>query len=169
MHLSDNVLNWVIEPPKIITPTEFCETEGEGTFFENGYLDAYVHEDGCLILKVTQSKIEEWKATDYYMEILQKALGEERDIGVEVGRNQVEYDLLHCVNEGDFIISEDFTSITSTENGNPIVYGFLLVACVKMQIINGGDCSISCTLFETNNDGELFELSKFPEFIEDVE
>ena len=67
-----------------ISPSDFCETKGKGTWLENKYLFAKIDADGCLLITLKNNVISDWKNTFTTLQILQCVLGEDRDIGITI-------------------------------------------------------------------------------------
>ena len=64
-------------------PETFCQTKGKGTWLQGEYTYATVNSSGGLVLLLTDKTVQEWKNSIYELQILQRALSSERDIGIE--------------------------------------------------------------------------------------
>jgi len=142
-------------------PQTFCETNGKETLLENGYTKASATEDNILILQLTDSQVESWKNSDVYLQILQKLVGEEKEV---VSKSSPPSALLFKIlyDEVDSCgieISEDFTQIVAEETDNRLFYAQILQnACLTVQVITGKPIeNISVEYTVRNSEGILIE------------
>ena len=65
-------------------PETFCSTDGADTTLDGMFTYAQVKKNGDLILVMTDQQIEDWKNGNFYLQLLQKIFGSERQIVTEV-------------------------------------------------------------------------------------
>lgn len=147
-----------------ITPTEFCNSTGEGTFLEGKYLQAHVDNDGCLILTLKNETISEWKNTFTDLQILQCVLGQSRDIGITIDYSKDFMDYMKNAHTCGYEISEDFTKVIESPEDNSWYFPFTTLACATMQVFEGKICTdIKVEHIEINDKGEVIETFIFPD------
>lgn len=147
-----------------MTPTEFCNTEGTGTFLEGKYLQAHVDDDGCLILTLENKTISEWKDTFSDLHVLQCVLGESRDIGITIDYSKDFMDHMKDAHTCGYEISEDFTKVIESPEDNSWYFPFTTLACAEMQVFEGKTCTeIKVEHIEINADGKVIDTFIFPD------
>ena len=147
-----------------ITPIEFCNTEGKGTFLEGKYIQAQVDNDGCLILTLENETISEWKNTFTDLQVLQCVLGESRDIGITIDYSKDFMDYMKDAHTCGYEISEDFTKVIESPEDNGWYFPFTTLACAKMQVFEGKTCTeIKVEHIEVDASGEVIDTFIFPD------
>ena len=165
LHISPTVCGYFFED---VSPQAFCETEGKDTWLENKYLFARVDEDGCLILLLRKSTINEWKNTFTDLQILQCVLGDSRDLGIHVDDSQDSLDLMKDAHTCGFEISEDYKQFIESPEDNGWYFPFVMSGCIKMQVFNGVPCSeIRVEYLEIDAEGKILDKVVFPDDVED--
>ena len=149
-----------------VTPEEFCETKGAGTVLHGCYKHAEVDSDGCLILVVENYIVKGWKDSLMSMQIMQCVFGEDRDIGVTVDYS---LDFLGFMENADtcgFEISEDYTKIIDEYGDNTFYSGYIMRACLAMQVFEGKTCeNITVEYIRYEANGEVGERIIYPDFV----
>jgi len=147
-----------------MTPTRFCDTEGQGTFLEKKFVQAYVDDDGCLILTLENDIINEWKNTFFPMQVLQCVLGDSRDIGITIDYSK---DFLYFMVDArscGFEISEDFTKIIASPDDNHWYFPLITMACAIQLVFEGKNCTeAKVTYVDVDDAGEIIEITVFPD------
>lgn len=147
-----------------ISPSDFCETKGKGTWLENKYLFAKIDEDGCLIITLKNNVISDWKNTFTTLQILQSVLGEDRDIGITIDYSLDFMDYMKDAYTCGFEISDDFTKVIDSPEDNSWYYPFILPACAQMQMLSGKTCQeITVEYIEIDGEGEIISTIIYPE------
>ena len=147
-----------------ITPTEFCNTEGKGTFLEGKYLEAHIDDDGCLILTLENKIISEWKNTFTDLHVLQCILGESRDIGITVDYSKDFMNYMKNAHTCGYKISEDYTKVIESPEDNSWYFPFTTLACAEMQVFQGKNCKeIKVEHIEIDADGKVIDTFIFPD------
>lgn len=145
-----------------VSPEAFCEREGEGTWLEDQYASAKVDKDGCLILKLSDERADEWKNSFFELQVLQSVLGESRDIGVEVKPSEDFIGYIEDAHTCGFEIAEDYTRVTASPEDNHWYYPVIMPACIEMQVFAGKDChKIVAEYVEIDEKGEITERTTF--------
>ncbi len=160
LHISPAMCEFLLDGSR---PKEFCETNGKGTWLEHKYLLAKTNEDGCLIIVLRKSTINEWKNTFTDLQILQCVLGDSRDIGITIDYSKDFQAYMENAHTCGFEISEDFKKVFSSPEDSRWYYSFVLPACVKMQIFEGKPCSeVEVECIETDASGKIINRFVFP-------
>lgn len=147
-----------------ITPTEFCNVKGKGTFLEGKHLQAHVDDDGCLILTLESETISEWKNTFFDLQVLQCVLGESRDIGITIDYSKDFMDFMKDAHTCGYEISEDFTKVIESPEDNSWYFPFTTLACAKMQVFEGKTCEkIKVEHTEIDTNGKVIDIFVFPD------
>ena len=147
-----------------MTPNDFCTNNGEGTFLEDKYLHADIDTDGCLILTIKNNIINEWKNTFVDLQVLQCVLGNSHDIGITIDYSLDFVDYMKDAHTCGFEISEDFTKIIASPEDNHWYYPLIMLACTRMQIFEGKNCTeVKVTYVDVNDAGEIIETTVFPD------
>lgn len=156
-----------------VSPEEFCETDGGETPLKGKfYYTSRVDKDGNLLLRVHEDTIREWKSGLFTMQVLQRVLGETRDIGVELkALDTFSKDRLPYI-EGaatcGFEISEDFTQVIQSSDDDPMYSNILISACLQMQMFEGKESSATKVEYIVLDvDGNETEKTVFPAEMED--
>ena len=161
LHISPTLCESMLEG---MTPTRFCDTEGQGTFLEKKFLQAYIDDDGCLILTLENNIINEWKNTFVVMQVLQCVLGDSRDIGITIDYSKDFMDYMEDAHTCGFEISEDFTKIIASPDDNHWYYPLITLACATQQVFEGKSCTeVKVTYVDVNDDGEVISTTIFPD------
>lgn len=161
LHISPTLCEPMLEG---MTPAIFCDTEGRGTFLEGKYLQAFVDNDGCLILTLKNQIINEWKNTFLDLQVLQCVLGDSRDIGVTIDYSKDFMDYMKDAHTCGFEISEDFTKIVASPDDNHWYYPLITLACASQQVFEGKNCTETrVTYVDINDAGEIIETTVFPD------
>lgn len=167
LHISPLLCEYMLEG---ITPTEFCATEGEGTFLEGKSLKARVDKDGCLLLTLKKQTISEWKNTFTELQVLQCVLGDVRDIGVVIDYSKDFMDYMKDAHTCGYEISQDFTQVIESPEDNSWYFPFTTMACALMQVFEGKNCKeIKVEHIEIDDKGEVIETFIFPDDIDAFE
>ena len=146
-----------------ITPEIFCNNNGEGTFLKDKYLHAEVDTDGCLILTLENDIINEWKNTFLDLQVLQCVLGNSHDIGITIDYSIDFMDYMKDAHTCGFEISEDFTEVIASPNDNHWYNPLITLACARMQIFEGKNCTeVKVTYMDINDKGEVISTTVFP-------
>lgn len=146
-------------------PEKFCKTKGMDTLLENGYTDAFVTSDQFLILRLTNSQLEAWKNSDVYLQILQKMVGEEKQIVSQIipPTDLVYGTLYEGADLSGWEIAEDYTTINV---GPGIDRSYIMVvprACLMMQVLSGRPSEeISVDYYEIDVNGNVYSHIVFP-------
>ena len=139
-----------------MSPKQFVDTNGEGTFLEGKYNSAKIDEDGCLILVVNKYIITSWKSSYTHMQILQCVLGKSRDIGVIIDYSKDFLDFMKYADMCGFEISENFSTVIATPGDDLFYVPYVMPACMHMQMFEGKKCTdIKVEYFEYDVNGEL--------------
>ena len=147
-----------------MTPEEFCNNKGKGTFLEYKYLHANVDADGCLILTLEDDVINKWKNTFVDLQVLQCVLRDSRDIGIAIDYSKDFADYLKDAHTCGFEISEDFTKIIASPEDNHWYAPLIALACARMQIFEGKNCSeVRVSYMDINDDGDVISTTIFPD------
>lgn len=163
-HLSPEVCEMMLDG---VSPDLFCKTKGKNTFLEGRYSDAYVDEDGCLIISLSYKISGVWKNSFLELQILQAVLGEDRDIGVKLDAYNDFLGYIEDAHTCGFDISEDYTKIIESPEDNGWYYPMIMPACIEMQIFNGKTCDdIKVEYIEIDDQGEIIEKIAWPHKIE---
>ncbi|MBQ8416621.1 MAG: hypothetical protein IJX13_06980, partial [Clostridia bacterium] len=118
----------------------FFETKGKVTLLENGYTSATINNDGTLILQLTDSQSDQWRNSNKRLQILQKILGEERQVVTKIipptdpvyGTLYEDADI-HCGCD----ISEDYSQIIARPGDDKSYQAVVPFACLMMQVLEG--------------------------------
>ena len=150
-----------------ITPTEFCNSKGEETYLKGKYVQAYVDNDGCLILTLKNETICEWKNTFIDLQVLQCVLGDNRVIGISIDYSRDFMDFMKDAHTCGYEISRDFTKVIETPEDSSWYFPFTTFACAEMQVFEGKTCrEIKVEHIEINEKGEVIEIFIFPDGID---
>ena len=152
-----------------INSQTFYKTKGEGTLLENGYTDVSMTDNETLILKLTDSQLNTWKNSIIHLQILQKILGDEKEI---VSQVIVPTDLLYGTLYEDadihcgFEISEDFSRVIAGPGDDKSYYLIVPKACLLMQFFQGVPSDkISVEYIEVNAAGSVISRANFPAYM----
>ncbi|MBQ9132395.1 MAG: hypothetical protein IJX62_07995 [Clostridia bacterium] len=146
-----------------MSPEDFCTNNGEGTFLKDKYLYAEVDIDGCLILTLENDIVNEWKNTFVDLQVLQCVLGNSHDIGVTIDYSIDFMDYMKDANTCGFEISEDFTKIIASPEDNHWYYPLITLACARMQVFEGKNCTeVKVSYIDINDKGEVISTAVFP-------
>ena len=161
LHMSPTMAEYMLAGVKA---NEFCESKGKGTFLENKYSQAYIDQDGCLILTLSAETISEWKNTFTVLQILQCVLGDTRDIGITVDYSKDFMDFMKDAHTCGYEISEDFTTVIESPEDNSWYFPFISVACTVMQIFEGKTCTqVKAVHMQVDENGEVFDIYTYPD------
>jgi len=146
----------------------FCSTDGADTTFYRMFTYAKVKKNGDLILVMTDQQIEDWKNGNFYLQLLQKIVGSERQIVTEVIPPTDPFSELFYKDADimcGFEISEDYTRIyADPEDGTFLYFGFVPHACLAMQVLSGKPSDeISYTFIEYDEEGNIVEQFVWPD------
>ena len=149
-------------------PETFCSTNGADTTFYRMFTYAKVKKNGDLILVMTDQQIEDWKNGNFYLQLLQKIVGSERQIVTEVIPPTDPFSELFYKDADilcGFEISEDYTRIyADPEDGTFLYFGFVPHACLAMQVLSGKPSDeISYTFIEYDEEGNIVEQFVWPD------
>lgn len=159
-HLSPEVCEMMLNG---LSPELFCKTKGKDTFLEGQYTDAYVDEDGCLIISLSYEISVAWKNSFFELQILQCVLGQNRDIGIKVDTSDDFLDYIKDAHTCGFDISEDYTIVIESPEDNGWYYPMILPACIEMQVFNGKSCDdIKVKYIEIDTYGQTIEEIIWP-------
>ena len=146
-----------------VTAEDFCQSKGVGTILEGKYISAYIDDDGCLILTLTNKALAEWKNTSTSLQVLQCVLGDDRDIGITIDYSKDFMDFMKDAHTCGYEISEDFSQIIESPEDNGWYFPFIVFACAEMQVFSGKTCKeIKVEHIEINTQGEIIETFVFP-------
>lgn len=156
-------------------PETFCSTDGADTTLDGMFICAKVKKSGDLVLVMTDQQIEDWKNGNFYMQVLQKIVGSERQIVTEIippadPISQIIYEQADTV--CGYEISEDYTRVYAGPEDSKIIY-FPLIPhpCLAMQILSGKPSDeISYTFIEYDEEGNIVEQYVWPDdFMDEAE
>lgn len=155
-----------------VEPVEFCDTKGANTILFNGFTSAEVNKNGNLILSLTEKELFYWKNSRVDLQILQKVVGEERNIGIKpTPPSDKIMKLLYDNAEQScgFEISDDYTKIIANPGDDITYFAVIPSACIAMQLFNGKQSDeITVEYVETNEDGEIVKRIIWPTLPEEV-
>jgi len=147
-----------------MSPSEFCDSNGRGTFLEGKDFQAEIDKDGCLILSLDPELIPKWKDSFSYLHILQCVLGESRDIGINIRYSMDFMDYMEDADTCGFEISEDFTKIIASPDDNHWYFPPIAFACALMQVFEGKTCTeVRVEYMDVNEKGEVINTVVFPD------
>ncbi len=157
-----------------LSPEEFITNKADVYPFTYAKID----EEGNLILWLSKDNIAAWKNNSSSMQVLQRVLGEDRDIGVQIiePEDTIMKELYENAHLCGLEVSEDYTKIYESPDDNPRYFGATISGCILMQLLEGKDCdqiSVEYTILnekgeitryiiwpdDVNENGELFYLS----------
>lgn len=161
LHISPTMCEFMLYG---VTPTDFFDSQGKGTFLENKYLQAQVDNDGCLILTLKNETISEWKNTFTALQVLQCVFGDARNIGITIDYSK---DFMHYMEDAHtcgYEISEDYTKVIESPEDNSWYFPIINAACAIMQVFEGKTCKeVRVEHIEINDQGEVIETFIFPD------
>lgn len=152
-----------------MSPEEFCRKKGKGTLLYKGYTNVTVTDDDFLVLKLTDEELEEWKNSSKHMQILQKILGEEKQIVSEiVPPTDVAFGTLYEDADMDcgFEISEDYSKIIADAGDDQNYEAVVPYACIMMQVLSrkpSQDIYVEYTVFDSN--GKISKYLSYPMYM----
>ena len=150
------------------SPDDFCATKGESTSLYKTFLYAKVNSKGNLILVMTDTQIDYWKNNNFYMQLLQKIVGTDRQIVSEIVVPQDPVSLVFY-EDADIVcgyeISEDFTHVYADPSDSKFLYFPLMpYPCIAMQVLSGKSSDdISYTFIEYDDAGNIVEQFVWPD------
>ena len=151
------------------TPEEFCESDGSETDLAIfGYTYAKVDRDGNLFLILTNRQKQRWKNSYFYLHILQKVLGDTRDIGItpSVPTDETFKTFYDNSDECGYEISEDYTKIISEPDDSLFFYLVIPYACIAMQFFNDVPTDkIRCEFIKVDENNNIIETIIWPDDI----
>jgi len=166
LHLSPIMCGYVLQG---VTPEEFCSSKGKGTFLKDKYLQAYVDDDGCLILTLKNETISEWKNTFIELQVLQCMFGDTRDIGITIDYSLDFMGFMKNAGTCGYEISEDFTKVIESPGDNSWYFSLTNAGCAVMQALEGKK---TCTELKVEHitideNGEVIDTYVFPDDVGD--
>ena len=156
-------------------PESFCSNDGADTTLDGMFICAKVKKNGDLILVMTDQQIKDWKNSNFYMQLLQKIVGSERQIVTEIipptdPVSEIIYEKADTV--CGYEISEDYTRVYADPGDSKMIYfPFIPYPCLAMQILFGKPSDeISYTFIEYDEEGNIVEQYVWPDdFMDEAE
>lgn len=149
-----------------VDPQTFCSNRGQGTALENGYTNATVTADNVLVLQLTDAQLDEWRNSNSSLQILQKMLGEEKQIVSKIiPQTGLIYGTLY--EDADvacgFEISDDYSKVIAGPGDDKSYKLVIPRACFMMQLLAGTPSDeISVEYLEVNAEGIVTEHMFLP-------
>jgi len=150
-----------------VTPEEFVDCSGEGTKIAYGYTYAKVDRNGNLFLVLTDEELSYWKNSRFDLQVLQKVIGEERSIGIDIippqdSISKIFYD--DADTACGFEISNDYTKIIAGPGDDKSYFVFIPSACIAVQFFDGKPSDeIKVEYIEVNESQEVINMFTWPD------
>ncbi len=150
-----------------VTPEEFVDCSGEGTKIAYGYTYAKVDRNGNLFLVLTDEELSYWKNSRFDLQVLQKVIGEERSIGIDIippqdSISKIFYD--DADTACGFEISNDYTKIIAGPGDDKSYFALIPSACIAVQFFDGKPSDeIKVEYIEVNESQEVINMFTWPD------
>ena len=173
-----NVFTLSPKVAKIFTgesPEDFCSGDEQNFSLRHTfYTYAKVDRQGNLVLVMTDDQIDNWKNADFYLQLLQKIVGNERQVVSEIIPPEDSFFHTLFYEKADVLcpyeISEDYTHVyAGPEDDDFLYFPILPYMCITMQVLSGKNSDeISYTFTEFDKDGNIIEEYVWPDDVFDT-
>ena len=150
-------------------PETFVNKQGKDTLLENGYTNAWVTSDQVLVLQLTDTQLDSWRNSDMSLQILQKILGEEKEIVTEI-IPPTDHPLWETLYGGaetcKYEIAEDYSKIVVGPGQDRSFRLVIPQACLMMQLLEGiPSDEMSVEYLEMNSIGQITDHEFYPIYV----
>ena len=147
-------------------PEVFCANNGETSSLYQMFVYANVTKSGNLILIMTDEQVESWKNSNFYLQLLQKIVGNKRQVVSETvpPADPILKIFYEDADKCGYIISEDYTVVCADENSLSLYFPMLTYPCIAMQVLSGKPSDeISYTYIEYDGAGNIVSEYIWPD------
>ena len=147
-------------------PAAFCESNGETSSLYQMFVYAKVSSKGNLILIMTDEQVENWKNSDFYFQLLQKIVGNKRQVVSEVipPTDPVLEIFYKDADKCGYAVSDDYTQVYADEDSLSIYFPMLPYPCIAMQVLSGKPSDEICyTYVEYDDAGNIVKEYIWPD------